>query len=81
MARAGPLSFVPLFTKEYLEISHNQFTESYRKCTFNKAPAIFMGNYNSDGKPDGIVRVIGDLGFVYEGNTKDGLRHGWGRFC
>ena len=39
--------------------------------------AEFIGNYNKDGKPHGLARIITDKGFLYEDNFKYGKAHRW----
>ena len=75
----GALKIVELIANNFLPISSNNFYSEYKSCKFFGSDAVFVGNTNKNDKPDGLVRVISDMGYIYEGNCSNGKRIGFGR--
>ena len=62
-------------------MSGNPFTKEWMFFRWNgDQDGVFIGQYDENHKPDGLVRAVNKEGYVYEGNmTQDGERNGFGR--
>ena len=78
--RQGPLRIEKLLKKGLLKSLKDKFIKEYklfRMCNINDA--IFIGEADESGRPDGLVRVLCD-GTIFEGQmSPDGFPNGWCR--
>ena len=77
--RVRTLNLPYLVENDYLSPSAEEFSTEYKRLPGRVHTGVFAGQSDSSGRPNGLVRVLYQCGWIYEGQmTPDGKRNGWG---